>query len=76
MTNNYGLSYEELLDLTNEISPHQWFLNSLIHLALWMIYLHLEFQNTGTVLDTITFLWLIDPKLIDTVEIKFRIELL
>ena len=34
MTNNYGLSYEELLDLTNEISPHQWFLNSLIHLEL------------------------------------------
>ena len=23
MTNNYELSYEELLDLTDEISPHQ-----------------------------------------------------
>ena len=22
MTNNYGVSYDELLDLTNEISPH------------------------------------------------------
>ena len=30
MTNNYGLSYEELLDLTNEISPHQRCLNSLM----------------------------------------------
>ena len=28
MTNNYGLSYEELLDLTNEISPHQQCSNS------------------------------------------------
>ena len=28
MTNNYELSYEELLDLTNEMSPHQRFLNS------------------------------------------------
>ena len=27
MTNNYELSYEELLDLTYEISPHQWCLN-------------------------------------------------
>ena len=30
MTNNYELSYEELLDLTNEISPHQLCLNSLM----------------------------------------------
>ena len=30
MTNDYKLSYEELLDLTNEISPHQRCLNSLI----------------------------------------------
>ena len=30
MTNNYELSYEELLDLTNEISPHQRCLNSLM----------------------------------------------
>ena len=30
MTNNYELSYEELLDLTNEISPHQRWLNSLM----------------------------------------------
>ena len=29
MTNNYELSYEELLDLTNKISPHQRCLNSL-----------------------------------------------
>ena len=29
-TNNYELSYEELLDLINEISPHQWYLNSLM----------------------------------------------
>ena len=28
MTSNYELSYEELLDLTNEMSPHQRFLNS------------------------------------------------
>ena len=30
MTNNYELSYEELFDLTNEISPHQRCLNSLM----------------------------------------------
>ena len=30
MTNNYELSYEELLDLTNEISPNQRCLNSLM----------------------------------------------
>ena len=30
MRNNYELSYEELLDLTNEISPHQPCLNSLM----------------------------------------------
>ena len=30
MTNNYQLSYEDLLDLTNEISPHQRCLNSLM----------------------------------------------
>ena len=30
VTNNYELSYKELLDLTNEISPHQWCLNSLM----------------------------------------------
>ena len=30
MTNNYGLSYEELLDLTDETSPHQRCLNSLM----------------------------------------------
>ena len=30
MTNNCELSYEELLDLTNGISPHQRCLNSLI----------------------------------------------
>ena len=30
MTNNYKLSYEELLDLTNEISLHQQCLNSLM----------------------------------------------
>ena len=30
MTNNYELSHEELLDLTNEISPHQRCLNSLM----------------------------------------------
>ena len=28
MTNNCELSYEELLDLTNEMSPNQRFLNS------------------------------------------------
>ena len=57
MTNNYELSYEELLDLTNEISPHQRFLNSIMTwgmrmpkwnftLTLWMI--HLQFQNPNT----------------------------
>ena len=30
MTNNYELSYEELLDLANEISPHQRCLSSLM----------------------------------------------
>ena len=30
MKNNYELSYEELLDLANEISPHQRCLNSLM----------------------------------------------
>ena len=30
MTNNYKLSYEEQLDLTNEISLHQQCLNSLM----------------------------------------------
>ena len=30
MTNNYKLSYEELLNLTNEISPYQRCLNSLM----------------------------------------------
>ena len=30
MTNNYELSYEELFDLTNQISPHQRCLNSLM----------------------------------------------
>ena len=30
VTHNYELSYEELLDLTNEISPHQRCLNSLM----------------------------------------------
>ena len=30
MTNNYELRYGELLDLTHEISPHQWCVNSLM----------------------------------------------
>ena len=30
MTNNYKLNYEELVDLTNEISPHQRCLNFLM----------------------------------------------
>ena len=30
MANKYELNYEELLDLTNEISPHQRCLNSLM----------------------------------------------
>ena len=30
ITNKYELRYEELLDLTNEISPHKWCLNSLM----------------------------------------------
>ena len=47
MTKNYELSYEELLCLTNEISLHQQFFNSLmtevykclneLHLILWMM---------------------------------------
>ena len=37
--------------------------------------MYLQFQNTGTILGTITFLRLVDPKLIDMVEIRFHIEL-
>ena len=60
MTNNYELSYEELLDLINEISPHQRCLIILItevykHLNGLspdiMNYIYLQFQNTDAILD-------------------------
>ena len=58
------LSYEELLDLTSEIPPHQWCLNSLmtevyknLHGLLPDILNDvLAVLNTGTVLNTTTFL--------------------
>ena len=49
MTNNYKLSYEELLNLTNEISPHQWCLNSL----MTEIYKCLNGILTDTMNDTL-----------------------
>ena len=60
MTNNYELSYKELLDLSNEISPHQRCLIILITevykylngLSLdIMNYIYLQFQNTDAILD-------------------------
>ena len=57
MTNNYELSYEELLDLTEEISPQQRCLNSLMtEVDKCLMYFHLQFPNTGKILDTTTFL--------------------
>ena len=81
MTNSYKLSYEELLDLTNKISPYQWCLNSLLtEVNKWLNGLspdiHLQFQSTGTIVENIIFLWLIIPKLMDMVEIQFHIKLI
>ena len=77
MTNNYELSYEELLELTEEIFPQQRCLDSLLtEVDKCLMDFHLQFPNTGTILDTTTFLWLIGQKLIDRFEIQFHIELI
>ena len=56
MTSNYELSYEELLELTKEISPQQRCLNSLItEVYKCLMDFHLHFPNTGTILDTTSF---------------------
>lgn len=56
MTSNYELSYEELLELTKEISPQQRCLNSLItEVYKCLMDFHLQFPNTGTILDTTSF---------------------
>ena len=76
MTNNYELSYEELLDLTNEISPQQRCLNSLVtEVYKWLNGLWPDIMN-----DVLTvlklrynirhFLWLIGQKLMCMVEIR------
>ena len=56
MTSNYELSYEELLELTKEISPQQRCLNSLItEVYKCLMDFHLQFPDTGTILDTTSF---------------------
>ena len=63
MTNNYELSYEELLDLTNEMSPHQRFLNSvttevykcLNELSTDIMNIYSQIWNSGTILGTKPF---------------------
>ena len=78
MTNNYELSYEELLDLTNEISPQQRCLNSLVtEVYKWLNGLWPEIMNDVlTVLKLrynirhYNFLWLIGQKLMCMVEIR------
>ena len=80
MANNYEISYDELPDLTTEISPHQRFqwlkyTNALIDFPL-ILWIYLQFQITGTILDTTTFLLLIGPKPTDMVKIQFHIELI
>ena len=56
MTSNYELSYEELFELTKEISPQQRCLNSLItEVYKCLMDFHLQFPNTGTILDTTSF---------------------
>ena len=81
MTNNYKLSYEELLDWADEISLHQRSLNSLMVEAYK--YLNglspdimndvLTVSETGAVLDIMTFLWTLVPKLTDKVEIRYHV---
>ena len=78
MTNNYELSYEELLDLTNEISPQQRCLNSLVtEVYKWLNGLWPDIMNDVlTVLKLrynirhYNFLWLIGQKLMCMVEIR------
>lgn len=56
MTSNYELSYEELFELTKEISPQQRCLNSLItEVYKCLMDFHLQFPDTGTILDTTSF---------------------
>ena len=52
MKDNYELSKEELLDLTNEISPHQWCLNSL----MTEVYKYLNRFSPNIMNDVITVL--------------------
>ena len=84
MTNNYKLSYEELLDLTNEISPHQRCSNSLMtEVYKCPIGLSPGIMNGILVVSKHQYntryynLFVTDrPKLIDMVEIQFHIELI
>ena len=63
MTNNYELSYEEHLDLTNELSPHRRCLDFLMTevykclngLSPDIMNDILAVSKTGTILDTIPF---------------------
>ena len=83
MTNNYELSYEELLDFT-DISPHQRCLNSL----MTEVYKCLNGISPGIMNETLAiskhqyntwhynFFVTDRPKLIDMVRIQFHIELI
>ena len=82
MTNNYKLSYDELLDWADEISLHQRSLNSLMVEAYkYLNRLSPDIMNdvltvseTGAVLDIMTFLWTLVPKLTDKVEIRYHVR--
>ena len=84
MTNNYKLSYKELLDLTNEISPHQWCSNFLMtEVYKCPIGLSPCIMNGILVVSKHQYntryynLFVTDrPKLTDMVEIQFHIELI
>ena len=77
MTNNYEQSYEGHLDLTNEISPHQRCLNSLMtEVCKYLNTFSPDIMNDILAVSKHQYKTDIGPKLIDLVEIQLHIELI
>ena len=78
ITNNYKLNYEERLDLINEVFPHQRCLNS----QMTQVHKCLNWLSPDIMNDILigpkhryntwhyNLLWVIDPTLVDMVEIQ------
>ena len=77
MTNNYEQRYEEHLDLTNEISPNQRCLNSLMtEVCKYLNRLSPDIMDDILAVSKHQYKTDIGPKLIDLVEIQLHIELI